>query len=70
MIPPKETYKEVYRILREKGVVCIGDEVQTGFGRMGSTFWAFEEYGVVPDIVVLGKPMANGFPMSAVVCTE
>jgi 4-aminobutyrate aminotransferase-like enzyme len=41
VIPPKETFQAVYKILRDKGVVCIGDEVQTGFGRMGSNFWAF-----------------------------
>jgi 4-aminobutyrate aminotransferase-like enzyme/Ser/Thr protein kinase RdoA (MazF antagonist)/murein DD-endopeptidase MepM/ murein hydrolase activator NlpD len=60
---------EVYRLVREAGGVCIADEVQTGFGRLGSTFWAFEPHGVVPDIVVLGKPIANGYPMGAVVTT-
>ena len=43
------------------------DEVQTGFGRVGSRFWAFELQDVVPDIVVMGKPIGNGHPMSAVV---
>jgi len=44
--------------------------VQTGFGRVGSHFWAFELQDVVPDIVILGKPMANGHPMGAVVTTS
>lgn len=56
--------------MKAKGVVCIGDEVQTGFGRLGENFWAFEYYGVVPDILTIGKAMGNGFPVSAVVCTK
>lgn len=51
------------------GAVCIADEVQTGFGRVGSHFWAFETQGVVPDIVTLGKPIGNGHPLGAVVTT-
>ena len=47
----------------------IADEVQTGFGRLGEAFWGFETQGVVPDIVVLGKPIGNGFPLGAVVTT-
>src|SRR5262249_60687873 len=54
---------------RAAGGVCIADEVQTGFGRLGTHFWAFEEQGVVPDIVVMGKPMGNGHPLAAVVTT-
>ena len=50
--------------------MCIADEVQTGFGRLGSWFWGFEMHEVIPDIVILGKPIANGHPMGAVVCTE
>ena len=45
-----------------RGGVCIADEVQTGLGRMGTSFWAFEDQGVVPDIVVIGKPLGNGHP--------
>ena len=51
------------------GGLCIVDEVQVGFGRVGTHMWAFEEYGVVPDIVVMGKPMGNGHPMAAVFTT-
>ena len=62
--------KTIYKKVREKNGLCIADEVQTGFGRVGSKFWAFELYGVVPDIVVLGKPMGNGHPIGAVVTTD
>ncbi len=60
----------IYPEIRKQGGVCISDEVQTGFGRLGDVFWGFEAQAVVPDIVVLGKPMGNGHPMGAVVCTE
>jgi 4-aminobutyrate aminotransferase-like enzyme/Ser/Thr protein kinase RdoA (MazF antagonist) len=60
---------EVYRHVRSAGGVCIADEVQVGFGRLGTHFWGFESQGVVPDIVVLGKPIANSFPLAAVVTT-
>ncbi len=62
--------EEVYPKIRDLGGVCISDEVQTGFGRLGSHFWGFEMYGVTPDIVVLGKPMGNGHPIGAVVTTD
>jgi 4-aminobutyrate aminotransferase-like enzyme len=55
--------------VRAAGGVCIADEVQVGFGRAGTHFWAFETQGVVPDIVTLGKPMGNGHPVAAVVTT-
>ena len=54
---------------REAGGLCIADEVQTGFGRVGDHFWSFELSGVVPDIVTMGKPMGNGHPLGAVVTT-
>jgi 4-aminobutyrate aminotransferase-like enzyme/Ser/Thr protein kinase RdoA (MazF antagonist) len=60
---------EVYRHVRGAGAVCIADEVQVGFGRLGTHFWGFETQGVVPDMVVLGKPIGNGFPLAAVVTT-
>jgi 4-aminobutyrate aminotransferase-like enzyme/Ser/Thr protein kinase RdoA (MazF antagonist) len=60
---------EVYHHVRAAGGVCIADEVQVGFGRLGTHFWGFETQGVVPDIVVLGKPIGNGFPVAAVVTT-
>ena len=61
---------KVYAAVRSAGGVCIADEVQTGYGRIGTHFWAFEKYGVVPDIVVLGKPIGNGHPIGAVITTR
>ena len=68
MIAAKEA--RTYAKVRAAGGVCIADEVQTGFGRVGTHFWAFEAHDVVPDIVVLGKPIANGYPMGAVITTR
>ena len=67
VIPPREYFKTAFKHVRDAGGLCIMDEVQTGFGRVGSRFWAFELQDVVPDIVVMGKPIGNGHPMSAVV---
>jgi 4-aminobutyrate aminotransferase-like enzyme len=67
---PKGYLNEVYPVIRAQGGVCISDEVQTGFGRLGQHFWGFEASDVIPDMVILGKPIANGHPMGAVVCTE
>jgi ethanolamine-phosphate phospho-lyase len=53
--------------LKQKGILVMIDEVQTGFGRLGKCFWGFEMHEIIPDIVVLGKPVANGHPMGAVV---
>ena len=52
-------------MLKSHGIVAIADEVQTGFGRIGSHFWAFQHYDVIPDIVTCGKAMGNGFPVAA-----
>ncbi|HZJ65759.1 MAG TPA: aminotransferase class III-fold pyridoxal phosphate-dependent enzyme, partial [Kofleriaceae bacterium] len=60
----------VYEAVRGAGGVCIADEVQTGLGRIGTHMWAFEAQGVVPDIVVMGKPLGNGHPLAAVVTTR
>ena len=59
-----------YQRVRAAGGVCIADEVQVGFGRLGTHFWGFETQSVVPDIVVLGKPIGNAFPLAAVVTTQ
>jgi 4-aminobutyrate aminotransferase-like enzyme/Ser/Thr protein kinase RdoA (MazF antagonist) len=66
---PQGYLAEVHRQVRAAGGICIADEVQVGFGRLGTHFWGFETQGVVPDIVVLGKPIGNGFPLAAVVTT-
>lgn len=70
IIFPPNYLAEVYRHVRAAGGVCIADEVQTGYGRMGTHFWAFEAQRVVPDIVVLGKPIGNGHPLGAVITTQ
>ncbi len=62
--------KEIYPAIRNQGGVCISDEVQTGFGRLGDHYWGYEAQEVIPDIVIVGKPMANGHPMGAVICTD
>ncbi|UWZ86827.1 aminotransferase class III-fold pyridoxal phosphate-dependent enzyme [Occallatibacter riparius] len=66
---PPDYLAEVYRHVRAAGAVCIADEVQVGFGRLGTHFWGFETQGVIPDIVVLGKPIGNAFPLAAVITT-
>ncbi len=55
--------------VRAAGGLCVADEVQVGFGRVGEHFWGFELGGAVPDIVTLGKPIGNGHPLGAVVTT-
>jgi 4-aminobutyrate aminotransferase-like enzyme len=70
IVLPSGYLNEVFATVREAGGVCIADEVQTGYGRIGTHFWGFERYGVVPDIVVLGKPIGNGHPIGAVVTTR
>jgi 4-aminobutyrate aminotransferase-like enzyme/Ser/Thr protein kinase RdoA (MazF antagonist) len=66
---PEGYLAEAYKHVRAAGAVCIADEVQVGFGRLGTHFWGFETQGVVPDIVALGKPIGNAFPLAAVVTT-
>jgi 4-aminobutyrate aminotransferase-like enzyme len=70
IVLPDGYLNKVYDAVRGAGGVCIADEVQTGFGRIGTNFYAFEKYGVVPDIVVLGKPIGNGHPLGAVITTR
>jgi len=66
---PKGYLAGAFEHVRAAGGLCIADEVQVGFGRVGTHMWAFGEYEVVPDIVVMGKPMGNGHPMAAVFTT-
>lgn len=61
--------RAAYDIVRKAGGICISDEVQTGFGRMGSHYWGFETQGVIPDIVTVAKGIGNGLPIGAVVTT-
>jgi 4-aminobutyrate aminotransferase-like enzyme len=67
---PDGYLKTAYDAVRKAEGVCIADEVQVGCGRVGHAFWAFELHGVVPDIVTIGKPIGNGHPLAAVVCTR
>ncbi|XP_050477664.1 alanine--glyoxylate aminotransferase 2-like [Bombus huntii] len=71
ILPPQNYFRNVYKHVREAGGVCIADEVQVGFGRVGSHMWAFQLYGedAIPDIVTVGKPMGNGHPVAAVITT-
>jgi 4-aminobutyrate aminotransferase-like enzyme len=70
VVLPDNYLREAYDHVRSAGGVCIADEVQVGFGRVGSHFWGFETQGVVPDIVTLGKPIGNGHPLAAVITTQ
>lgn len=56
--------------IREAGGLFIADEVQAGFGRLGSHMWGFQRHGLVPDLVTMGKPMGNGYPIAGVVARE
>lgn len=70
IVLPDGYLEAAYRYVREAGAVCVADEVQVGFGRVGTHWWAYETQGVVPGIVTLGKPIGNGHPMGAVVTTR
>lgn len=72
VIPPAGYYQKVAQHIRKVGGIFIADEVQVGFGRVGTHFWAFQLQGedFVPDIVTMGKPIGNGHPMSCVVTTR
>jgi len=69
IIFPEGYLTAAFQHVRNIGGLCIADEVQTGYGRIGIHFYAFEAQNVVPDIVVLGKPIGNGHPIAAVVTT-
>uniref|UniRef100_A0A7S2S0Z9 Uncharacterized protein n=1 Tax=Mucochytrium quahogii TaxID=96639 RepID=A0A7S2S0Z9_9STRA len=70
ILPPEGYLNKIYEAVRREGGVCVADEVQVGFGRYGDYYWGFQQLGVVPDIVTMGKPFGNGFPLAAVVCTQ
>ena len=70
IVLPDGYLQAVFAQVRAAGGVCIADEVQVGFGRVGSHFWGFETQGVTPDIVTMGKPMGNGHPLAAVVTSR
>jgi len=70
IIPPKGYLTAVYAKIRAAGGVCIADEVQTGLGRLGDYYFGFEYQEVLPDIVVLGKPIGNGHPLGGLMTTQ
>jgi 4-aminobutyrate aminotransferase-like enzyme/Ser/Thr protein kinase RdoA (MazF antagonist) len=70
ILPPAGYLASLFRLVRESGGVAIADEVQVGFGRVGSHFWAFESEEAAPDIVTMGKPIGNGHPLGAVATTR
>lgn len=67
---PGDYLKLAYEYIHQAGGLCIADEVQVGCGRVGNTFWGFQLHHVLPDIVTIGKPIGNGHPLAAVVCTK
>jgi 4-aminobutyrate aminotransferase-like enzyme len=69
IIPPDGYLAAVYRGARAVGALTVADEVQIGFGRVGTHMWAFQTQQVIPDIVTLGKPIGNSYPLGAVVTT-
>jgi len=70
IVPPPGFLQEARAPVNERGGLYIADEVQVGFGRVGTHFWAFETQDVVPDIVTLGKPIGGGHPLAAVVTSR
>ncbi|MEZ4414665.1 MAG: aminotransferase class III-fold pyridoxal phosphate-dependent enzyme [Gemmatimonadota bacterium] len=70
IVPPAGFLQQAFHEVRARGGVVVADEVQVGFGRVGSHWWGWEQAGARPDIVTLGKPIGNGHPMGAVVTTR
>lgn len=70
IIPQPGILQHIYEEVKAAGGVCIADEVQTGLGRLGGYYFGFEQQKILPDIVVLGKPIGNGHPIGAVVTTQ
>lgn len=63
---PAGFLRPVVDVVHEAGGLYVADEVQPGFGRTGATMWGFQRHGIVPDLVVMGKPMGNGMPIAGV----
>jgi len=73
VVPPPTYLKRAFEVVRSAGGVCVCDEVQTGLGRAVDSedqWYAFEQHGVDPDVVTLGKPLGNGMPVGAVVASR
>ena len=69
IVLPPGYLASVYKEVRDRGGICVSDEVQIGLGRVGEQFWGFQLQEVIPDIVTMGKPLGNGHPLAAVVTT-
>jgi 4-aminobutyrate aminotransferase-like enzyme/Ser/Thr protein kinase RdoA (MazF antagonist) len=67
---PKGYLKEVYTEIRKCGGLCIADEVQVGYGRLGNVFWGYEEHDVIPDIITMAKAAGNGHPLGFVITSK
>jgi 4-aminobutyrate aminotransferase-like enzyme/Ser/Thr protein kinase RdoA (MazF antagonist)/murein DD-endopeptidase MepM/ murein hydrolase activator NlpD len=67
---PNGYLEAVFAAVRAAGGLCIADEVQVGYGRLGEHFWGFEQQGVVPDVITIAKATGNGFPVGAVITTR
>lgn len=70
LVMPEGFFTSIYQEAKKRGVLMIADEVQTGLGRVGEAWWAFELHQIEPDIVTMGKPIGNGFPLGAVAVTR
>jgi 4-aminobutyrate aminotransferase-like enzyme/Ser/Thr protein kinase RdoA (MazF antagonist) len=70
VVLPPGYLKGIYERVRARGGVCIADEVQVGYGRLGEYFWGTQQQGVVPDIITIAKAMGNGQPLGAVITTR
>ncbi|KAG2451934.1 hypothetical protein HYH02_003708 [Chlamydomonas schloesseri] len=70
VVLPPGYLQGMYEVLRSEGVIVVADEVQCGFGRCGAAFWGFQTQGVLPDIVTMGKPIGNGYPLAALATTR
>jgi len=68
--PAPEEVQAIARATRDAGGLLVADEVQAGHGRSGEHLWAFARYGIAPDVVTLGKPMGNGYPVAAVIARQ
>lgn len=67
---PRGYLQDVYQAVRSVGGLCVSDEVQVGYGRLGAHFWGFEQQDVVPDVICVAKAMGNGHPLGAVITTR
>jgi len=68
-VEPTSLLAPVAKVVREAGGLFIADEVQAGFGRLGESLWGYQRHGIDPDIITLGKPMGNGFPVAGLAIT-